>query len=275
MTSDTRIQVYQSQQIKLKNSLINAINRISSRSNAEYLQFPPLIETKGVSKFDFFENFPHLASCVSTINCNCLTDNASHEISSLNGVPKSFLNDSYFTLPTAACYNVYLYFENQTLNEDKCINTQSFCFRNEEYYNSERMYAFTMQEIVFLGSKDASLDHIKYNKELILEFASHLGLEVTVENADDPFFNKSASRTIMQSLFPTKQEILTQGKLAISSVNYHRNFFGERANIKTAKDEFCYTDCVAFGIDRWMYALSELYSNNPAKLIDRLNAFMS
>ena len=42
--------------------------------------------------------------------------------------------------------------------------------------------------------------------------------------------------------------------MAIASLNFHRTFFGERFDIRhPAGDPVC-TGCVAFGLERWLYA---------------------
>jgi seryl-tRNA synthetase len=52
------------------------------------------------------------------------------------------------------------------------------------------------------------------------------------------------------------------GSLAIASVNFHRNFFGERCRIRTADEKFAFTGCVAFGIERWIQALLEVFRDD-------------
>jgi hypothetical protein len=80
---------------------------------------------------------------------------------------------------------------------------------------------------------------------------------VTVETATDPFFDPNGARTVMQKLFPVKEEFLFGGDLAIASVNFHRNFFGEKCRIGRPDGSAAYTGCVAFGIERWLAALGE------------------
>jgi hypothetical protein len=41
--------------------------------------------------------------------------------------------------------------------------------------------------------------------------------------------------------------------LAIGSVNFHRNYFGEAFGISREGKE-AFSGCVAFGIERWIYA---------------------
>ena len=63
---------------------------------------------------------------------------------------------------------------------------------------------------------------------------AELGLDVQLEVATDPFFDPNSGKAKMQRLFPVKEEFVVNG-LAIGSVNYHRNFFGERCSIQAGE----------------------------------------
>jgi hypothetical protein len=85
-------------------------------------------------------------------------------------------------------------------------------------------------------------------------FAGSISLPVTWIEATDPFFNAPANpKYLSQILEPVKTEILFESRLAIGSINFHRNFFGETFQIQVEGKE-AFSGCVAFGIERWMYA---------------------
>jgi seryl-tRNA synthetase len=89
-----------------------------------------------------------------------------------------------------------------------------------------------------------------------------LGLGLATEIGADPFYEPQSSRALMQQLFPQKEELVYQGSVAIGSVNFHRNFFGERCDIRTSDGQPAFTGCVAFGIERWLYALLDRFQND-------------
>jgi hypothetical protein len=61
----------------------------------------------------------------------------------------------------------------------------------------------------------------------------------------------------MQRLLPVKHELVSARGVALASANFHRNFFGERCNIRLAHSgETATTGCFAFGIERWISELS-------------------
>jgi len=47
---------------------------------------------------------------------------------------------------------------------------------------------------------------------------------------------------------------------AVSSLNYHRNYFGEKFDIRY-QGEPVHTSCVAFGIERWIAMLAERFGS--------------
>jgi hypothetical protein len=85
----------------------------------------------------------------------------------------------------------------------------------------------------------------------------------------DPFFEQGGARQKMQALFPTKEEFVFGKSLAIASVNFHHDFFGHRCQINLKNGEAAYTGCLAFGIERCLLALLELYKS-PSAIIDVL-----
>ena len=75
----------------------------------------------------------------------------------------------------------------------------------------------------------------------------------------------------MQQLFPVKEEFVYNGSLAIASVNFHRNFFGERLDIRTGDGAYAFSGCVAFGLERWISALGDHFGEGSAALRERIS----
>ena len=97
-----------------------------------------------------------------------------------------------------------------------------------------------------------------------------LGLPVATAVATDPFFAPT-SRAAVQALFPVKEEFVYRGSLAIGSVNFHRNFFGERCQIRSADGAFAYSGCAAYGVERWMHALDQRYAGDADAIVDAVD----
>jgi hypothetical protein len=83
--------------------------------------------------------------------------------------------------------------------------------------------------------------------------------------ATDPFFNPSGNpKFLMQKLDPVKTEMTFAGRLAIGSTNFHRNFFGQTFDIRRNGKE-AFSGCVAFGMERWIYAILRRFGTDPAR----------
>ena len=104
--------------------------------------------------------------------------------------------------------------------------------------------------------------HLERGADRIDRIARRLGLTYVVETATDPFFDASSSVATLSRLLPTKREIMFDGH-AVSSLNYHRNYFGEKFDIRL-DGQPVHTSCVAFGMERWIAMLAERFGSAAA-----------
>jgi len=230
---------------------------------APSMLFPSLIRAGELERLDYFKNFPHLAVVASRIRPDRLDAHYAKGGTVAEGIPGRDLIAGQYVLPSAACYNVYLHLKGTVLEGPRYVTTVATCFRNERSYNElQRLWGFSMREIVCLGSAEEVQRYLGTFKERILGFASGLGLGLDIEMASDPFYQPGSSRGLMQKLFPLKEEMVYSHSLAIASLNSHRNFFGERCNIRTADGQPAFTGCVAFGIERWLHALLDRFAGD-------------
>lgn len=250
--------------------LENQFTSWAANSAADKMHYPSLIPAADLDKFDYFRNFPHLG-VVATHICDEHLETYAHGETPVESVPNDHLATSQYVLPSAACYSIYLAMRDQTLDAPRYVTTVAQCFRNEkEYVGLQRLWGFRMREIVCVGDKAAVLTHLQQYKQKICDFALAIDLPLTVETATDPFFDQSGKRVLMQQLFPTKEEFQFTDGTAIASVNFHRNFFGERCNIQLASGELAFTGCVAFGLERWLHALLAHFDGDVAAIMQRL-----
>ena len=127
-----------------------------------------------------------------------------------------------------------------------------------------------MREIICIGTRESVLEHLDSFKQRIRRFLTQVGLPFEVGVAQDPFFDPNGGRSIMQKLFPVKEEFLFGRQLAIASVNFHRNFFGERCDIRLHDGSHAFSGCVAFGIERWLAALGEQFADQAGHALRAL-----
>jgi hypothetical protein len=86
-----------------------------------------------------------------------------------------------------------------------------------------------------------------------------MGLSFGWTAATDPFSHPPNNpKWLAQKLEPVKTEMIHAGRLAIGSINFHRNFFGDTFAIGCG-GEPAFSGCVAFGLERWIRAVLEVH----------------
>lgn len=238
--------------------------------DAEAMIYPPLMRVKDLDNFDYFQNFPHLALMTSHIHHDQLSEYA-NGTESVSSVCQEHLTDVEYALPSAACYNIYLHLSDTTIDQPKYITTVAQCFRNEKKYSGlARLWGFKMREIVCIGDADTVHQFLGEMKEIIQSFVSQIKLPLELEVATDPFYDGRGRRALMQKLSPVKFEFVYGGSVAIASANFHRNFFGEKCDLRTADGAFAFSGCVAFGVERWIHALMEHFDGDIERICELL-----
>ena len=244
---------------------LDAIFRAWAKSvgAAEY-QFPPVLSIEALNRADYFSSFPHLttlATCLRDDSVAALKAEASRQ--PLTDIEAQYLADASYVLPAAACYSVYDHFHDRELPADLYVTVLSPCFRREEYYEAaKRQWAFWMREIVCVGRLESVTSFLDGFKKRISDFLTEAHFPFTIDEATDPFFDRHDSKLIMQRMNPLKHEFRYKSSLAIASVNFHRNFFGERFGIRDHTGSPTFSGCVAFGMERWLYSLIQEYGSN-------------
>lgn len=250
------LQVLEPDEFELARVIDDVFRGWAVSAGASERRYAPLISVTELQRFDYFDNFPHLGLAVAKLNADNVAQ-LTAAAGPLQSLPLSELQPPTYLLPSAACYAVYLHAENTQQPVEGSLHTLACtCFRNESAYEGlARLLGFTMREIVFIGGNEQSKQHLDTFTARVVELTNTLNIPMEIETATDPFFDKSGSRAKMQQLFPVKREFIIDD-IAVGSVNYHRNFFGERCGITLADGQFAHTSCVAFGIERWVHVLT-------------------
>ncbi len=233
---------------------------------AKEFLFPTFVPTLELKKLDYFHSFPHLITFPVTLDQDeenlkrfsgskmCNADGAIH-LTKTSPI-KSVLNP-------AACYHFYMEFQNNKLEGPLYLTTRAACFRQEkQYIPLQRQWHFSMREIVCLGTADEVKSFLSKFQTQLESFFKAIQLPIQFQNATDPFFNPSRNpKYLLQKLDPVKTEMVYDGHLAIGSLNFHRNYFGEAFQI-SRNGEDAFSGCVAFGLERWIYALLNQFGSD-------------
>jgi seryl-tRNA synthetase len=251
-TDDTGLAILNPEQSALLRELDRVFTSWAFDTGAGEIIPPPVYPVDDLAGLDVYQNFPHLAS---------------------GSFATSALRPARLGLSSATCYGAYLYFRDAAVAANTTVTLVNRCFRNEERYQGlRRLLSFQMREIVALGSYEHTQQHLAAFTAKIQDFARAVSLDLHLEAASDPFFQAGGARALLAKLSPVKYEFQA-GTLAIASVNTHRNFFGERCGIRVAgTDETAFTSCVAFGLERWVSALTEAHDGDTAAALDRVRA---
>ena len=240
-------------------------------------RFPTLIPARYLERVDYFSAFPHSLTFATHLRTDL--DAIDHfaqsatcdEGGELNASPDSFAPVRALLSP-AVCYHLYFSLADQPLPGGRIVATAvGNCFRHEaiNLTTLERLWNFTMREVIFVGSKEFVLDNRETARQRMARFFEGIGLAYRVESANDPFFiGEFRKQVAFQSAFQLKYEIRARlpfkdSTLAVGSYNYHQDFFGRRLKITLPDGSPAHTGCVAFGLERMAYAFMAQFGLDP------------
>jgi len=230
-------------------------------------RFPTLLPAKLLGRINYFRAFPHSLSFVTHLREDLdIIDNfartASCDDHGLNAPLDSFAPIPALLSP-AVCYHLYFSLADKPLPDGKLAATAvGHCYRYEStnLISLERLWNFSLREVIFVGSKDFVVDNREAARERMKSVFEEFGMAYRVESATDPFFvGEFRKQTAFQSAFQLKFEIrarlpFKESTLAVGSYNYHQDFFGRNLNISLPDGSPAHTACVGFGLERMAYA---------------------
>ncbi len=241
-------------------------------------RFPTLIPARYLDRVNYFHSFPHSLTFATHLrsDLDVIDHFAEHAACGEHGlnIPSQSFSPIQTLLSPAVCYHLYFALADQPLPDGQVIVTAvGNCFRYESNNLSslERLWNFTMREVIFVGSKDFVLDQRETARQRMQQVFEEVGLAYRVESATDPFFiGEFRKQSVFQSAFQLKFEIRARlpfkdATLAVGSYNYHQNFFGRHLNITLPDGSAAHTGCVAFGLERMAYAFVAQYGLDPEK----------
>ncbi|NSZ19945.1 class-II aminoacyl-tRNA synthetase family protein [Agrobacterium vitis] len=238
---------------KIKVLLEATLDKLFEHRCTAVTEYDSLLTRQEIDLLGYGRNFPQLTCCLGHIPVGLRNKFSAGEQTFSSGFEASGVTAA---LLPAACYKIYLERRNTTLASPIFVGCVAKCFRNEDKPLDEfRALNFTMKEFVYLGSSEGAMEHLEASQQIISRLLQKLGIAFDIETATDPFFDTSSSVARLAQISPTKREFVYQGH-AVSSLNWHRNYFGEKFSILLdgAPIE---TSCAAFGVDRWLAMFKE------------------
>ncbi|MBI3160598.1 MAG: hypothetical protein HYZ26_13450 [Chloroflexi bacterium] len=250
---------------------------LAAHFDAQPYRFPTLMSAEFLDRVDYFRAFPHSLTFATHLRedldiINQFAEKAKYEGRGLNA-PAEFFSQVQALLSPAVCYHLYFSLADHPLPDGQLIATSvGTCFRYEStnLTSLERLWNFTMREVIFVGSKDFVLEHRERSRQFMQAIFEELGLAYRVETANDPFFvGEFRKQAAFQTAFQLKYEIRARlpfkdSTLAIGSYNYHQDFFGRHLGITLPDGKPIHTGCTAFGLERVAYAFLAQHGFDPA-----------
>lgn len=251
---------------------------LAAEFGAQPQRFPTLISAQMLGRVNYFRAFPHSLTFATHLRedlhiISDFAENTVYEPAGLSASLESFSKIQALLSP-AVCYHLYFGLADKPLPGGQLAATAvGHCFRYESSnLNSlERLWDFTMREVIFVGPREYVLDNREAARKKVTPWLQELGLAYMVESANDPFFvGEFRKQAAFQNAFQLKYEIRARlpfkdSTLAVGSYNYHQDFFGRHLNITLPDGKPAHTGCVAFGLERMAYAFVAQYGLDPAQ----------
>jgi seryl-tRNA synthetase len=245
-----------------------AFTLLGTSEAAPEVMYPTLLGAAHLHKLDYFKSFPHLATFACNLdrdpdNVTAFARGAG--VDERGGVALTALEPVTQVLTPAACYHVYVDLAERELSDFRTITTRATCFRREAHYVPlERQWSFGMREVVGIGGAEDVKAFLARGHLRVARFIEDLGLSIEWLAATDPFFDASRNpKFLAQKLDPVKTEMVHRGRLAIGSINFHRNFFGDTFAINY-RGAPAFSGCIAFGLERWIRAILDVHGPDAA-----------
>lgn len=248
---------------------------IANTLKAEPYRFPSMISPAYLERVKYFENFPQSLSFVTHLREDLdvireFSEQAHCEHGEIIGNPGNFSNVQAMLSPTV-CHHLYLTLADLQIPQNGIVATASGqCFRYESInmVSLERVWNFSMREIIFVGEEDfvsSGLDAVRNQMTPVLD---DFGLAYKIENANDPFFvGNFRDQAAYQSAFDLKYEVRAllpykDSTFAIGSYNKHQDFFGRTLDITLPDGSPAHTGCIGIGFERFAFAVVAQYGPN-------------
>ncbi len=254
--------------------LRDRIARLARAEAEDEWLVPPALSLETLRRAEYFSSFPqwltvasHLGEDVDALERVARAEDPRTAVAEARCAPSA-------AMPPAACFHVYDALRDGTLGGGRRVLTvEGTCWRYEGQAMRplERGWAFTMREVVCLGSPGEVDAFRERMLRMGCELARGLGLDARVVEATDPFYAPtSRGKALLQSVKGLKWELLLPAaggrRMAAASFNHHETFFGDAFGVRLPGGGPASTGCAAYGLERWFLALLATHGSVDAAL---------
>jgi seryl-tRNA synthetase len=230
----------------------------------EYL-YPTLMPSAVLRRGGYLRSFPHLLMFVARLHCDFDVYAAASQMpDDLN--TRSLLRhceDTELCLPPTMCYHTYAQLASSRVPAEGLVVTakgKSFRFESRYEQNAERLWDFTIREVVFIGAPALVSIQRKRMMEEVCALAARWDLTGICETASDPFFaeddgkNNSFAQRLMALKYELRLDVAAGRTIAVASFNRHNDFIGNAYEIGYGNQPLAHTACAGVGLERLAFA---------------------
>ena len=265
----------------LKNIAINKYRAIEQ-------EYPTIWPIDLFKKINYLKEFPHQVILTTTVKDNYADKKAfAKKYNNVNEFSKVKINDNLddcnYGLAPSVCNTCYYALSHIKSHENSVFTTYNKVFRNESSKTNslDRLMNFSVRDIMFVGDEKFVLTTRQRLIDELIELVSFFEIDCKIESANDPFFSNDLARKLFQYSFGLKYELLAsiphlKSRIAIGSVNFHLDTFGEAFDIKSNDGKRVSSGCIGIGFERIVFALYSQYGTNtnlwPESLKNKLSS---
>ncbi|MFJ5533562.1 hypothetical protein [Streptomyces sp. NPDC093261] len=258
---------------------------LSLKSAREY-QYPTLLPASVLDRFGYFGSFPQFPMFVTRLHNDLdVYQSFVERYTAEQRLPDDLFahcSNHDYCLPPTMCYHSFHQFQGRRLEDDMVVTARGKAFRYESRYHTslERLWDFTIREIVFMGSQEFAATCRNSVMQQAFSLMEELGLAGRCEVASDHFFTNAdtAGKILSQRMMELKFELLlpvsADRSIAVGSFNLHGNFFGDCFDITGSGGGSIASGCVGFGLERLVHAFLSQHGSDPARWPDAVTREM-
>jgi seryl-tRNA synthetase len=190
------------------------VHRAGREFGAPRVQFPALIGGDVLDRCGYLKSFPHAVSLVSHLREDLAAIQGFAATTRWEGDRLAYERDhlagASCVLSPSVCFHWYAALAGQRHGQAIAREAIGKCFRWEAGNTTglERLYDFTMQEIMFMGSGEAVLARRQRSIDAFSTALDALGVAYEIRSASDPLFvDEYAPQVTFQKAFELKFEV--------------------------------------------------------------------
>lgn len=233
-----------------------------------WLAIPPVISRRMIERAGYVNAFPQLLGTVHSFAGDGKGWSRLAPLVAEGGEWHADQQISDLVLLPATCYPVYASIAGAELDAPIRFAVSGHCFRQEATSEAGRLRSFRMAEYVTAGTEQHCVQWRSDWLGRVEGWLTGLGLPVSVEVADDPFFGPGrklfqAAQRAQELKLELKVPVAADRVQAVASANYHKDHFGEGFEFSCA-GQVGHTACMAFGLERIALALVHAHGDRLA-----------